>query len=172
MYGHGIDLWSIGCVFAELLQRAPFFAGETDIEQLMLIFKVLGTPSTQQWPNMHMLSDVKFREYPQVPLHTIFRAATVDALELMRSLLNYDPNLRPTADQALQMSYFQSQPFPSPSADLPLPAKVKRKIENEARSLHSPEKALSSSMQNKLTSLGETPTARKIKRKLEFHEVS
>ncbi|KAI8914195.1 kinase-like domain-containing protein [Gorgonomyces haynaldii] len=49
-YGVGVDMWAVGCILAELMVRAPFFAAETDIGQLNMIFSALGTPSEQDWP--------------------------------------------------------------------------------------------------------------------------
>lgn len=48
-YGTGIDMWAIGCIFGELLQRAPLFPGDADLDQLSKITEVLGTPTTEYW---------------------------------------------------------------------------------------------------------------------------
>ena len=49
-YGFAVDIWSVGCIFAELLLRTPYLAGESDLAQLELIFKALGTPTEEDWP--------------------------------------------------------------------------------------------------------------------------
>ncbi|KAJ3102958.1 MCM DNA helicase complex subunit mcm6 [Phlyctochytrium planicorne] len=49
-YGYGVDIWAIGCIFAELLLRVPYLAGNSDIEQLQTIFRALGTPTDEEWP--------------------------------------------------------------------------------------------------------------------------
>lgn len=49
-YAHGADTWAAGCIFAELMLRVPYMAGETDFEQLNVIFRALGTPSDDEWP--------------------------------------------------------------------------------------------------------------------------
>jgi cyclin-dependent kinase 7 len=49
-YGAAIDMWSIGCIFAELMLRVPYFAGDSDIDQLGKIFAALGTPTEATWP--------------------------------------------------------------------------------------------------------------------------
>jgi serine/threonine protein kinase len=54
-YGTAIDLWSAGCIFAELLLRKPILAGRNEYEQLDLIFKLLGTPDEQSWPGCTQL---------------------------------------------------------------------------------------------------------------------
>lgn len=48
-YGPGVDLWSIGCIFAELAQKRPLFSGDSEIDQIFKIFKTLGTPNDQNW---------------------------------------------------------------------------------------------------------------------------
>lgn len=49
-YGSAVDMWSVGCIFAELMLRTPFMAGETDMDQLKTIFRALGTPTEAEWP--------------------------------------------------------------------------------------------------------------------------
>lgn len=56
-YGPAIDLWAAGCVFAEMLRGIPLFGGTTDIEQLALVVRLLGTPDTEQWPELLTLAD-------------------------------------------------------------------------------------------------------------------
>lgn len=56
-YGEAIDIWAVGCIFAELMLRTPYFPGDTDIDQLSKIFAALGTPTEEQWPvssSIHM----------------------------------------------------------------------------------------------------------------------
>lgn len=52
-YGGGVDIWAAGCIFAELLLRVPYMAGDTDMHQLTLICKALGTPTEAEWPVRH-----------------------------------------------------------------------------------------------------------------------
>lgn len=49
-YSTGVDTWAAGCIFAELMLRVPFMAGESDMEQLQTIFNALGTPTEKDWP--------------------------------------------------------------------------------------------------------------------------
>lgn len=49
-YGPSVDIWAVGCIFAELMLRTPYFPGENDIDQLGKIFAALGTPTEEQWP--------------------------------------------------------------------------------------------------------------------------
>jgi serine/threonine protein kinase len=49
-YGYAVDIWAIGCIFAELMLRTPYLAGDTDLGQLQTIFRALGTPTEEEWP--------------------------------------------------------------------------------------------------------------------------
>ena len=49
-YGTGVDIWSVGCIFAELMLRIPYLPGESDMDQLKTIFRALGTPTEEDWP--------------------------------------------------------------------------------------------------------------------------
>jgi cyclin-dependent kinase 7 len=49
-YGQGVDMWAVGCIFAELMLRTPFLVGDTDMDQLKTIFRALGTPTDTDWP--------------------------------------------------------------------------------------------------------------------------
>jgi serine/threonine protein kinase len=72
-YGPAADVWAMGCVFAELLLRRPWFVAESDIKQLQAIFGVLGTPTAEQWAKVGDLpSYVAFTPAAGVPLHKVF----------------------------------------------------------------------------------------------------
>ncbi|KAJ3219308.1 TFIIH complex serine/threonine-protein kinase subunit kin28 [Dinochytrium kinnereticum] len=121
-YGYGIDIWAIGCIFAELLLRVPYLAGDSDIGQLQTIFRALGTPTEEEWPGMMDLPDKKnleFQQYPKTPLKTLFTAAGDDALDLLERMLKYCPSQRITAYDALQHSFFSNLPRPTPPERLP-----------------------------------------------------
>lgn len=49
-YTYAVDMWSVGCIFAELMLRTPYLPGDNDIEQLNTIFRALGTPNESDWP--------------------------------------------------------------------------------------------------------------------------
>jgi cyclin-dependent kinase 7 len=49
-YGAAVDIWSVGCIFAELMLRTPYLPGEREMQQLDLIFRALGTPTEKDWP--------------------------------------------------------------------------------------------------------------------------
>ena len=67
LYSKPIDMWSVGCIFGELLTQKPMFAGKSETEQLNQIFKELGTPNEKiwpDWPNLPMVKKIVFTEYP------------------------------------------------------------------------------------------------------------
>ena len=121
-YGTGIDMWSVGCIFAELMLRTPFVAGETDIGQLKVIFSALGTPTEEEWPGLKSLPDYyEFEKFARTPLRTIFTAASPTALDLLEKMLTYDPLKRPSCQGALDHPYFHTQPRPTRPERLPKP---------------------------------------------------
>ncbi|KAJ3301656.1 TFIIH complex serine/threonine-protein kinase subunit kin28 [Blyttiomyces sp. JEL0837] len=121
-YGYGVDIWAVGCIFAELMLRTPYLAADTDLGQLQVIFSALGTPSEEDWPGFNDLPDKKnleFKQYPRTPLKTLFTAAGNDSLDLLERMLIYDPTKRITAADALEHFYFRNMPRPTPPAKLP-----------------------------------------------------
>ena len=102
-YTTNIDIWSTGCVMAELMQGLPLFPGESGIDQLVEIIKVLGTPSREQIKTMN--PNYMEHKFPQIrphPFPKIFRPRTpADAIDLITQLLQYTPHARLTAVEAL-----------------------------------------------------------------------
>ncbi|ESL06289.1 hypothetical protein TRSC58_06039 [Trypanosoma rangeli SC58] len=114
-YGPEIDMWSSGCVLAELLRgySGAFFAGDGEIWQLSRIFDVLGTPTPHSWPSAVHLPDwgkVHFEPKPPQPLRLFFPDVSEAALDLLQQLLCLDPEKRLTAAGALRHAYFGEYP--------------------------------------------------------------
>ena len=106
-YTKAVDMWSVGCIFSELLRRAPFFPGSSDIDQLARIFTALGTPDDAVWPGLSSLPDyIPFQPVPGTPLREIFVGADDVALDLLSKLLTLCPGERLGADEALRHPYF------------------------------------------------------------------
>ncbi|KAI1730481.1 protein kinase domain-containing protein [Ditylenchus destructor] len=122
LYGASIDIWSVGCIIGELLLRVPIFAGESDLDQLIKIYTLLGTPTEEDWPGMALLPDfIKIKECGDgYDLKTVFTAAGGDLIELIYQCLRFDPLKRWTASQALQSHYFKSEPYACDDLELPV----------------------------------------------------
>ncbi|PRP79997.1 cyclin-dependent kinase D-1 [Planoprotostelium fungivorum] len=122
-YGSAIDMWSVGCIFAELMLRGPYLPGSSDLDQLTKIFSALGTPTEEQWPDRNLLSNyIKFQPAPAPPLKQLFTAATNDALDLLSQFFKFNPLSRITAQEALKHPYFSSEPAPLHPSKLKLPS--------------------------------------------------
>jgi len=118
-YGKGVDMWSVGCIFAELMLRMPYFAGDNEIDQLRRIFGALGTPTPKQWQGMDLLPGY-FEWTPSegTAFVRLFTSATDDTLELLADLLKFIPSERPDAAQCLSKRYFSSSPVMTPPSQL------------------------------------------------------
>ena len=124
-YDQGVDLWAVGCIFGELLNRSPIFRGENDIDQLLVVLRTLGSPTEESWPGMSQLPDfnkIPFPEFRSPGLDVLFPEAPVEAVELARRFLVYRSDRRLAARQALQQGYFQTAPAPAADEDMPRPA--------------------------------------------------
>jgi len=114
-YSTPVDLWSVGCIFGEMASSRPLFPGTSDHDQLMRIFKVLGTPNEHTWPSMYDLPEYKdnFQQHEAVPLSNIAPKLgnkdddpNLHGLELLKSMLEYEPSKRISAKNALKHPYF------------------------------------------------------------------
>ena len=108
-YGPMIDIWSNGCVIAEMLLGQPIFPGENSTDQLVEIIKVLGTPTREQILSMNpSYTEFKFPSIQAVPWPRFFRSkAPSDAIDFIASLLVYVPEMRPKAYDSLQHVFFE-----------------------------------------------------------------
>ncbi|KAL6047675.1 Cyclin-dependent kinase 11B [Balamuthia mandrillaris] len=114
-YSWAVDMWSVGCIFAEMLLKVPLFKGKSELEQIDKIFRVLGTPDEQVWPdypNLPYPKRMKFRRYPRVLRETLRSTTTEAGFDLLSRMLHYDPAQRITATEALQHPYFRESPPP------------------------------------------------------------
>ncbi|KAK8516723.1 hypothetical protein V6N13_080828 [Hibiscus sabdariffa] len=147
-YSTAIDMWSLGCIMAELLSKEALFSGKTEFDQLDKIFRTLGTPNETIWPGFSKLPGVKVNfvkhQLPALgdsiltfwpPLVTVqynllrkkfpatsFTGTPVlsDAgFDLLNKLLTYDPEKRLTAEDALNHEWFHEVPLPKTKAFMP-----------------------------------------------------
>jgi glycogen synthase kinase 3 beta len=107
-YTSNIDTWSMGCVFAEMLLGHPLFPGESGVDQLVEIIKVLGTPTKEDITSMNRnYTEFKFPQIKAYPWAKVFRASTPpDIVDLVSQLLQYSPDKRVTPWDALAHPVF------------------------------------------------------------------
>ena len=127
-YSYPIDIWSVGCIFGELLTMKPLFPGKSEIDQLNHIFKDLGTPNDTIWPEYSTLPLVKkvmFTEHKYNNLQNRFgQKLTKMGFDLINRFLTYCPSRRITAEDALNHEFFNESPLPvDPSMFPTWPAK-------------------------------------------------
>ncbi|KAJ8541915.1 hypothetical protein K7X08_016781 [Anisodus acutangulus] len=118
-YTTAIDMWSAGCVFAELLLGQPLFPGESGVDQLVEIIKILGTPTREEIRCMNPnYTEFKFPQIKAHPWHKIFhRRIPPEAVDLASRLLQYSPTLRCNALEACAHPFFDA--LREPNACLP-----------------------------------------------------
>lgn len=107
-YSTAVDIWSIGCIFAEMVSRTPLFPGDSEIDELFKIFRCLGTPNEETWPGVSTYRDFK-STFPKWNSHTLDKAVPdlcADGLDLMDKMLKYQPSKRISAAEALKHPYF------------------------------------------------------------------
>ncbi|KAH6818243.1 CDK-activating kinase 1AT [Perilla frutescens var. frutescens] len=126
-YGLEIDLWSLGCIFAELLSLEPIFPGTSDIDQLGKIFSILGNVTEDVWPGCVHLPDYNIISFGKVEKPTGIEAClgnrSPDEVLLVRKLLSFDPASRATAMELLHDKYLNGEPLPVPISELRVPSK-------------------------------------------------
>ncbi|PYI26590.1 Pkinase-domain-containing protein [Aspergillus indologenus CBS 114.80] len=106
-YTTKIDVWSTGCVMAELMLGQPLFPGESGIDQLVEIIKVLGTPTREQIRTMNPnYMEHKFPQIKPHPFNKVFRRAPHEAIDLISALLEYTPTQRLSAIEAMCHPFF------------------------------------------------------------------
>ncbi|KAK9434143.1 kinase-like domain-containing protein [Lipomyces doorenjongii] len=112
-YTESIDLWSWGCVIAELWHGKPIFDDQnresSEISLVNAIFRKLGTPDLQQWPEASQFSafvHIQFIQYPPQSFDHMLPNAPQEAIEVIAGLLRYESRQRITAEKVLQMKYF------------------------------------------------------------------
>jgi len=123
-YDYCIDVWSTGCVMAEMMLQEPLFPGESGIDQLVEIIKILGTPTIDQVLTMNPgCQDFKFPQIKAHPWNKVFKGKPDPlAVDLISKLLVYEPKKRPKAIEVLEHKFFddlRNQGFKIPGCQLP-----------------------------------------------------
>ena len=145
-YGEAIDLWSAGCIFGEFLLSKPLFPGKTDLDQIKLIFGLLGVPTSKIWPSLPLLPLAsKMKDWaisqPYNNISTTFKTVTTAGHQLMDQLLTYDPEKRVTAENALSHAYFMESPLPKTSDLMPTFPSYHMQTDEESRKRKRPIRA-------------------------------
>lgn len=150
-YGIGVDIWSIGCIFAELHTKVPFFEGVCEISQLFEIFEVCGTPTKSDWAAIDSMPHYQYDLFPKwqrLSMNFVARMEkswqkykirheplSVTALNLLEKMLVYEPGQRIMCKEMLKNVYFKdvTNPAisPTPSTDLKPNATKKIKLEEK-----------------------------------------
>lgn len=108
-YSTPVDVWSVGCIFAELVNQKPLFPGDSEIDELFKVFRFMGTPNEETWPGVTSLPDFKstFPKWPPTDLGTLVPRLAPAGVDLLSKMLCLDPCKRITARGALEHEYFK-----------------------------------------------------------------
>ncbi|GJN76805.1 hypothetical protein PLIIFM63780_000292 [Purpureocillium lilacinum] len=129
-YGAAVDMWSVGCVFGELVRREPLLQGTNEVSQTLKIFELCGPPSDDRWPGYRKLPNARSLRLPPPQssrqlassgslIRARFPTLTAAGVDLLESLLSLDPARRPSAKDMLQHEYFSQDPKPKPEGLFP-----------------------------------------------------
>ena len=129
--GKAVDMWSVGCIMAELLLKEPIFMGNGELDQLDKIFKMLGTPTDETWKGWRSLKHAKLisakkgcksklrDKFPKIALEDNDMYLTDTGLDLLSKMLTFDPEKRITAKDALGHLWFKEYPLGCEPAEMP-----------------------------------------------------
>lgn len=112
-YSFPIDLWSVGCIFGELLLNSPLLPGSTELQQVILISRLIGSPNNTKWAGFDRLPLAKSLQIPQSCESTLklkFTGETLHTIDLLQRFLMYDPSKRITIPEACGHLYFNEEP--------------------------------------------------------------
>ena len=120
-YSTPVDVWSIGCIFAEMINHAPLFPGDSEIDELFRIFRVLGTPDDGLWRGVEALPDYKtqFPQWRAKEWKDICPSLDDAGLDLLKQMLQYAPHERISARDACNHRFFDDY---EPATERPKPS--------------------------------------------------
>nr|CCA19645.1 cyclindependent kinase putative [Albugo laibachii Nc14]CCA23077.1 cyclindependent kinase putative [Albugo laibachii Nc14] len=133
-YGKAVDMWSVGCIFAEMVLGKPLFEGVSDIDHLSKVFAVLGSPTENGWKEASNLPCyLQFKDTQPAPLMSRLEYRPSDlGIDLLQQLLQLDPKKRITAIDALHHSFFKEEPLAAKGEQLiqtiPAPESPKKRL--------------------------------------------
>jgi len=118
-YSTQVDIWGVCCIFAEMATGRPLFCGSGDQDQLVKIFKIMGTPTRAEWPGMVDLPEYKnvetYPRYEGKKLKQVLPRLSKTGLDLIERMLQADPQKRITAKDAMRHAYFADLAGAQPS---------------------------------------------------------
>lgn len=106
-YASSVDIWSCGCIFAELFTRRPLFEGQSDNDQLSKIFQIIGPPKEDEWPIEVNISWRNFASLRPTTIDQLIPEIGSEAKNLLQGMIAFNPSKRLTANQILQHDYFK-----------------------------------------------------------------
>jgi serine/threonine protein kinase len=108
LYSTSVDIWSIACIFGEMVLKQAVFPGDSEIDQLFRIFRTLGTPNEEIWPGVSQLPDYKetFPNWAAKDFNTVFTKLEPKGRDLLSMLFTFYPGHRISAKRALLHPYF------------------------------------------------------------------
>jgi len=122
-YDEAIDMWSVGCIFAELIKRKPLFPADSEFEAICLICDLIGFPNEELWPDLNrlpLMESSKFKLYSTNYFRVFFPELKEHGFDLISKLLTWNPRHRLTAWESLLHPYFMSElPNPKRPEDMP-----------------------------------------------------
>jgi len=107
-YALPVDMWSVGTILAEMVTKRPLFPGDSEVDEIFKIFRVLGTPNEEIWPGVTTLQDWNedFPVWPPLNVANFVAGFSDTGVDLIEQLLPLDPRKRLSAQEAIAHPYF------------------------------------------------------------------
>ena len=137
-YTTAVDIWGVGCVFAEFFEKKPILQGQSDIDQGHVIFKLMGTPTEEDWKLSRYLPGAQLTktEYKSTLKERFGKYLTEAGLDLLAKLLALDPYKRYTAMAAKHDAFFKEEPLPAERLILPCEESHESDIKRYKEEMH------------------------------------
>uniref|UniRef100_A0A0A9Y9D8 cyclin-dependent kinase n=2 Tax=Lygus hesperus TaxID=30085 RepID=A0A0A9Y9D8_LYGHE len=114
-YAANVDIWSAGCIMGEMLKGSPLFAGKSEGDQLDKIFRVIGTPRYEEWPEEVSIPRSSFKVRSPTPLDQVIPDVCEDGKNLLMKIFVFDPAKRITSAEIMEHPYFDESDYMVPS---------------------------------------------------------